>query len=53
MSAVERANADAEFQDAVDILIERYGPEDAEMRLLAALGEVRKRKVELKRGGGG
>lgn len=35
-----------ELHDSVDILVERFGPEDAEMRLLAALSLVRQRKVK-------
>lgn len=41
-----------ELDDAVDVLVRRYGAEGAERRLLAALSLVRQRKIEQARGGG-
>lgn len=51
MSQAARANSDLEFQNAVDVLIERHGYDAAENRLLAALSEVRKRRAQAKRRG--
>lgn len=45
-------NQDPDFEAAVDLLIEKYGLEDAENRLLAALSAVRRRKAEASRRGG-
>lgn len=39
-------NQDEEFQDAIDLLIERYGLEAAERRVCGALGEIRRRMAE-------
>lgn len=35
-----------ELGDSVDILVDRFGADDAEKRLLAALSLVRQRKAE-------
>lgn len=43
---IEAYNKDAEFQDAVDLLVDRHGLEGAERRLLGALSAVRKRMAE-------
>lgn len=39
-------NRDPDFHDSVELLIERYGLEDAEDRLLAALSAVRYRQYQ-------
>lgn len=40
------ANQDGDFQASVDLLVDRHGYDGAERRLLAALGQVRKRRFE-------
>lgn len=45
-SATPEFNRDADFEAAVDVLINRHGLEAAENRLLLALSVVRQRKAE-------
>lgn len=45
-TTVDPFNENEDFDDAVRLLVERFGAEEAEWRLLAALSRVRQAKIE-------